>query len=528
MLRARQSTTARTVGDAAVTLVFAAAIALPMGARFLDPGADTSVIPENRNPAPAPKAPVDLDRLLAFPPRFEAWLDDRFAFRRQLVRWHNAVKILGFHVAPTERAVMGPDLWVYTSANLTFEAYRGTFKLSDSELENWRRVLEARRDWLASRGIEYVFAFAPAKPTIYPEHLPPGYVRGEQTTLEQLQAYMREHSDFRILDLHAPLLAAKAGDREGDWLYYKLGTHWTDRGGFVATQAILSVLQEAHPELAIPREEDYRRVVAADEGDSWAGRLHLEDVLVQHRIALVPKNGWRAIATGEDGNGLGTCVAPDGEGPRLLVFHDSFGSGMWLFLADQFSESHSRAGFQIDPGAVLTLKPDVVVQVMAERRLAAYRPVEALSGSGAAARSAFEAAPHLLAVLDDVESMSALESWSKALLTPAETAGEPPLEVRCRNAGQGFLLPQIELPPGTIPVVRIQLASNVATDLSVLFQTIGRDEYLSSRAVTVPIRKGNNEVFVQVPAEDLAGRLLVLPGRKRGRYQLRSIEIRAR
>ena len=110
-------------------------------------------------------------------------------------------------------------------------------------------------------------------------------------------------------------------------------------------------------------------------------------------------------------------------------------------------------------------------------------------------------------------------------------AASPPafgsLEVRCRRAGQGFLLPEIELPEGTFPVLRIDLDSNILTDLSTLYQTTGRQEYLSSRSVTTALTKGRNQLFLQVPAEDLAGRMLVLPGRRRGRYQVRSIEIRA-
>ena len=40
-------------------------------------------------------------------------------------------------------------------------------------------LVEPREDWLAARGIVYLFGFAPAKPTIYPEHLPSGVRRGE-------------------------------------------------------------------------------------------------------------------------------------------------------------------------------------------------------------------------------------------------------------------------------------------------------------------------------------------------------------
>ena len=526
-MRERLPTPARTAGDIAASLLLAVAIGVPMGGRFLDPGADVSVLPENRNPAPTPRFPRQLKRLGLFPPRFEAWVNDHFAFRSQLVRWHNAAKIFGFHIAPTERAVMGPDYWVYTSANMTFEAYRGTFRLSAKELDNWRRVLEARRDWLAARGIRYVFGLAPAKPTIYPEHLPPGVRRGEQTTLEQLRAHLAAHSDFELLDLHAPLLAAKEGDAEGDWLYFKLGTHWTERGGLIGAREILRALQDSIPGIELPEESDYRRVPLDSQGDSWAGRLHIPDLLLQGIVGLEPIAGWRSRAVDDGGGGLGTLEIPDRDGPTALLIHDSFGDGLWPFLGEQFATLHSRAGFQIDAELVNALQPDVVIQIMAERRLAAYRPSDSLSGGGMAARSAFESAPHRVAAYADAGAMREFEPWSEARLTPGEGPGDPPLEIWCRRAGLGFLLPEIDLPAGTFPVLRIELTSNIITQLSVLYMTSGRQEYISSRAVSAAVTKGHNVLFLRVPAEDLTGHLLILPGRRRGRYELSSIEIRA-
>lgn len=530
-MRTRLSTPARLTGDVLVALLFAVALSLPLGGRFLDPGADTSVLPELRNPAPAPRVPRSLARVPALPRQCEAWLADHFGFRRALVRGHNAVKVFGFGVSPTDRAVMSSDLWVFTTVNRTFESYRGTFQLSAAELERWRVVLEARRDWLATRDIKYVFCFAPAKGSLYPERLPPGFRRGPQTALEQLRAYLAEHSDFQLLDLHEPLRAAKAGDAEGDWLYYKLGSHWTDRGGFVAAETVLASLRPALPNLHVPSATDYERLPAPDQGDNWAGRLHLEDSLLQRRTYFQPRSGWGTASLDDQGAGLGTRVqdapdAPDAErAPRLLLLHDSFGAGVWPALAESFSESQSLGSFQLDAEVVLETAPDVVVQVMAERRLAIHRPRAALGDSSAAARAAFERAPHRVARFEDAQSLRRLQSWSGAELSAS--VEDASLSVRCRGAGQGLLLPELSVPAGTTLVLRVELTAPHATTLAVLYQTLERPEYLPSRALHIPLVRGRNELFIEVPATDLAGPLLVLPGRRRGRYEVHSIEVRA-
>ena len=529
-MRMRLSTPARSTGDTLTLALFALALCLPLGGRFLDPGADTSVLPELRNPAPAPRLPHSGEQLAALPERCEAWLRDRFGFRRSLVRGHNALKVFGFGVSPTDRAVMSSDLWVFTTVNQTFEAFRGTLELSEAELERWRVVLEARRDWLAARGITYALCFAPAKPMLYPERLPPGFRPGPRTPLEQLQAYLAEHSDFELIDLHTPLRAAKVDDREGDWLYYKLGSHWTERGGFVAARAVLESLRAERPDLHVPEASEYHRVPGADQGDNWAGRLHLEEVLRQARTDFEPLSGWSTEQRGAGSGDLGTRVSTSSEGPRLLLLHDSFGEGLWPVLAESFAHSRAQGSFELDPELVAGAGPDVIVQVMAERRLAIHRPQDTLGDARERAREAFEGSAVQLLVLAGGESLRGLAPWAGSEFDLPE--GSASLALRCPSPRAGFQLPVLDLPElelrgGALPVLRLELTSPEETTLTVLYQTADRLDYLPSRGVHVPLAEGRNELFIEIPAEDLAGRLLVLPGRRRGRYLVHSIELRA-
>src|SRR5471032_1208221 len=87
----------------------------------------------------------------------------------------------------------------------------GNRPFRDSELEAWRDLLQGRHDWLAQRGIRYLFVIPPDKHTIYPEHLPDWLVTAARPPqrLDQFIQYMKAHSDVPVLDLRQTLLDAK-------------------------------------------------------------------------------------------------------------------------------------------------------------------------------------------------------------------------------------------------------------------------------------------------------------------------------
>ena len=58
----------------------------------------------------------------------------------------------------------------------------------------WRTAIEGRRDWLAERGVRYVFGLAPNKPSIYPEMLP-NHIRRRRgrTRMDRFKEYLEEN-----------------------------------------------------------------------------------------------------------------------------------------------------------------------------------------------------------------------------------------------------------------------------------------------------------------------------------------------
>ena len=87
------------------------------------------------------------------------------------------------------------------------EHFEGVNQFAAQDLEDWKALLEHRRDWLALRGIKYIFIVAPDKDSIYPEYLPDWMTKvRSHTKLDQFFDYMHLHSTVEVLDLRPTLL----------------------------------------------------------------------------------------------------------------------------------------------------------------------------------------------------------------------------------------------------------------------------------------------------------------------------------
>src|SRR5262249_45027767 len=146
-----------------------------------------------------------------------------FAFRVPLMELYAKLKVKVFGVSSSDTVMLGKDGWLIYSGDRLLEDYLCNHPFTEEELARWTHRLVSRRDWLQARGIPYVFVLAPNTGTIYPEYLPNALHRfGTTSRIEQLTAYLEQHSDFRPIDLRAPLLDARNRGR----LYYKTDSHW--------------------------------------------------------------------------------------------------------------------------------------------------------------------------------------------------------------------------------------------------------------------------------------------------------------
>ena len=195
------------LGDWLIILAFAGVISAPLLLGFDEGDPEEVQRLELRQLTRAPQKPTTMAEVLAFPTAFEAWFNDAFGGRRWLVE--NQMKLHGeiLHLSPSPLVVMGEDGWLYYTKSGVFADYRGELRLSDAELRQWQTGLEARQAYLQSRGIPFVFAFAPNKVTVHPEHLPPRMrdLPPQRTRLDQLVEHLEATSQFRVVDMRPRL-----------------------------------------------------------------------------------------------------------------------------------------------------------------------------------------------------------------------------------------------------------------------------------------------------------------------------------
>src|SRR5690606_35226540 len=117
------------------------------------------------------------------------------------------------------------------------DLYRGTKVLSEEDLQSWQNLLECRRDWLAERGIQYVFVITPTQQSVYPEYLPDWLEPGPFTTIDQFVKHMTANTTVEIVDLRGPLIERKGVGP--DRVFLHTDSHWNMLGGFFGYQTVI-------------------------------------------------------------------------------------------------------------------------------------------------------------------------------------------------------------------------------------------------------------------------------------------------
>jgi hypothetical protein len=342
---------------------------------------------ENRRMAEFPRLDARPATLAALPAGFTAWFDDSFGFRSQLVRWSGKFRYLVLGVSPATTVVKGKDGWLYYSNDSRMEDYSREAPFTAVQLSGWRETLVRSREWLRAEGIAFVFAIAPDKHVVYPEHIP-STIRpvGDEYRMDQLYRTL-EGSGVEAVDFRAALFAAKARER----LYEKTDTHWNERGAFVAYQQLVGAIREQVP--SVPpawAREDFDAVSWNGPGLDLAGMIGLKDVLREDRLLMRPRRARVARTVepkgGEPWSGEGRVVTeiPGSTFPRAVVFRDSFASPLAPFLSEHFSRVVYLWQGSFDAEVIRKEKPAVVIQEIVGRHLLFASPYSSAPASGPA------------------------------------------------------------------------------------------------------------------------------------------------
>jgi len=330
---------------------------------------------EKRVLAASPKAPSDFKTLLQFPKNFEAYYNDHFGFREVLIdRYHREMR-KRFGQSGVPNVIVGKDGWYFWGGNGLLDDFRGLVPLTEQRLIFWKEDLVRKRDWLAKRGIHYLFVFVPDKQTIYPEYLPDYFQKAKGTTrIEQLMEYLKQDRDVTILDLRPGLLSAKSEKQ----LYQKTDTHWNDYGAFVGYREMMRKISQWFPKEQLKPDFYFHDTMVERPAGDLAKMLGLHKTiremcpLLKERhfcaqpmeLSLEIENLSKMKETEPFMKGCKDAHL------RALVFRDSFFSRIEPFLSENFQQvlylwqSYDQ---KIVERLIHNFRPDLVIEEKVER-----------------------------------------------------------------------------------------------------------------------------------------------------------------
>jgi hypothetical protein len=367
--------------DKATIALFFGVLWLPLIGSALKLGTSsskTTLASERRLQAELPKFAWTQRYFERFPRKFEAYFDDRFGFRENLIYAHNYIKTEVLKASSSPSVVLGKENWLYIADE---QRYNRSQPLTAAELENWKRLLECRQNWLKGQGIQYVFAIAPNKSTLYPEFLPDAanFVP-PISRLDQLMGYLEKNSTVQILDLRKPLQQNKSTYR----VYQKTDTHWNEVGAFIASREIINNVREKLP--AVKQLPELKEVKIAENtqiGGDLAHMLKLQSIYPEQNLQVqlpqrkatyagILKEGTASVQEELPLGMQGIAIAyevKDPALPRAVFFGDSFGQLLLPFLPESFSRTVYLGGLTFNPQLVEKERPAIVLQEIAERHL---------------------------------------------------------------------------------------------------------------------------------------------------------------
>jgi len=316
----------------------------------------------------------------------EKYFNDHFGFRKRLIRWNSHWKGRLFASDSGQDVMVGKDGWLFFTGGRMMDHVTRAVTWSEQDLENWKRLLEARRDWLQARGIKYLFVLPPDKHSVYPEYLPAWLAKSDKPSkVEQLLAYMKSHSTVQVLDLHPALLEAKTIRP----VFLNTDTHWNHFGGYAGYRATVQALGDQFPEIKpLPFDAyDWQPVTNAPSGDLAANFARTEVYQEREAFTPVPKMQLPPVQFGFDE----VRLPHPKEMPQLnwpcftlnpamtrkaVVFHDSYLPSWYPFLGLHFKEVIYLWHYDWDRPVIEREKPDVVIDEIVERNLVNLDPIE--------------------------------------------------------------------------------------------------------------------------------------------------------
>lgn len=286
------------------------------------------------------------------------YFSKHYAFRSQMISADAVIQSKLFGTSNLDSVTVGKDGWLFYSS--TLDNYLGRNLMSDRALFNTVNNLETVQEYLAEKGIDFLFTVAPNKNTLYPEYMPDYYSKKESdaSNLKSFAA-LTEKSTLNYCDVLSPLSASQ------EPLYHKQDSHWNSKGALTAYNTVLDSLGKAHDDYAdadaVRTKSFYGDLGKMLYPSAQEPEYNYEyDIQQSYSYVTPTKSVEEAIILTENS---------DAEG-RLYMYRDSFGNALLPFFAEAYGSAYFTKAFPVNLALeTQTQQSDTVIFVIAERNL---------------------------------------------------------------------------------------------------------------------------------------------------------------
>lgn len=305
---------------------------------------------------------------------FDRYFNDHFVFKYELFDGYVLIvsNLLGADPMP-HKVVMGKNEMMFCG-NLHDDYINSSkgFTANDSSVVSAiASEISSQANWAAQHGIEYYFAVAPNKLSVYPENL--DIDNYGNTPLRELVAQsLPTHINY--LDFTSTLNTKKDFK-----LYHNDDTHWNHFAAYFAYEEFMAEVQMKFNEVEKVPFEAYRLDSIVSLQNDLARQIRVETIEIQYVFRSIdPSNAvlmdriyrQKEVGAIEDFQfDFEKRYRNDSKKLKILVLRDSFGSAIVEFIRESFGESVFIWDNEFDTTMIANEHPDIVLNMIVERHL---------------------------------------------------------------------------------------------------------------------------------------------------------------
>lgn len=331
--------------------------------------------------AKTPALPTHLTAVKAFPGDARFHVKNRYALKEHFITLNTILKAGLLGHSPTPDVLIGQGGFLFLNHDGAVALAQGKALPHRGHAQAWQQHFHRMAAGSHDQQIPFLFALAPNKHSVYPDRLPDWITapRLHDNATDQVLALAQMILEPAPVDLRAVLAKQRTVHSEM-LLYHRSDTHWNELGAALAVQAVLATV-------SIPFDVPPVSVTPVGMGGDLA-RMTGQQHRLDEQAPLLPRPlGMRCKMP--DGSPFAimtldplprrsfTCSMQDAPAGRILVFMDSFGAAAVPALAHAFQESHFVWQDTIDLSLVDRLAPDLVLQILVERKVWEIDPGDA-------------------------------------------------------------------------------------------------------------------------------------------------------